>query len=128
MKIIWLILVLFLLSCNLKKEKKNDVLLQYLNDVAFSNKCPFVISNAPTFYELKEKNVFSNCISCHSDANPIASLSLQNYEQTKSRAIPYNPDSSILYLSVLPNGKMGKYSNVCINDAIYKWIQNGAKE
>ncbi len=125
---------MLLLSCNLKKEKKKDVLFQYLNENLFPNnfnnsyKCQFVLSDIPTFSELKEKNVFSNCISCHSDTNPKGNLNLQSYEQTRFRTEPYNPQTSILYLSVLPGGKMEQYSNPCITDAIYKWIKNGSKQ
>lgn len=132
MRNFFFVTLFFLLFCNLKTEeekKKEELIINYLfQQNILTTQCSFSISEQPTFLELNQKNVFSNCIQCHSGVEPKANFNIENYDQTKSRTVPYHPEESILYLVLVNGGIMEQYSNYCINNAIYQWIKNGSKE
>lgn len=132
MRIFFFLNLIFLLFCNLKtedKKKKEKLLNNYLlQQIQNSSTCNFMISEQPTFVELHQKKIFTNCIKCHSGTEPKANFDIENYDQTKIRTVPYHPEESKLYLVLINGGIMEEYSNFCINNAVYQWIKNGSKE
>ncbi len=120
-------LSIFIFSyCNLKNEenKEKELLLQQLLN---TNNCnTYNLSSMPTFTELQNQGVFNSCIQCHNALRLDGNLNLQDYEQTRSRVVPYNPQNSLLYQKIT-TGTMKSYSNDCINEAIRKWIEAGAE-
>jgi hypothetical protein len=129
-KTILLIFLYIIIGCNLKNEedKKKEQFIQNILLNQIQSECkPYYLSEETTFRELHQKNVFESCLRCHNSNNRSGNLDLKDYSQTRALVVPYNPEESLLYQKVTI-GSMKDYSNSCINLAIKKWIEVGAKE
>ncbi len=123
-------IILFLFHCNFKTKEENqkEELINYLINLWLSPKencINYNLPDNPTYIDLKNQNVFSNCKRCHSPGESAVSyLDVEDYNSLRSKIIPFEPFNSTLYLSIT-TGNMSSYSNSCINSAVKKWIEKG---
>lgn len=74
-----------------------------------------------------QSRVFAvKCASCHMGGQALGGVSLSTYNSTRSLLTPGIPNSSILYTSLQPGGKMANRVNATELAVIRDWITAGA--
>ena len=74
-----------------------------------------------------QSRVFAvKCASCHMNGQALGGVSLSTYNSTRGLLTPGAPNSSILYTSLLPGGKMANRASASEMAVIRDWITAGA--
>lgn len=90
-----------------------------------SGNCP---DSKPSFSSLASAGSITQCGSCHNNSLYRGDLDISDYKSVINFSEIGDPENSILYLVVIPNGRMHKATTQILNDAIYCWIKGGATQ
>lgn len=101
-----------------------------LSQQVSASECEFVnTTQRPVSFDILQKaGTHAICAVCHSGPSPTNGFDVTDYNSTKARTLPGNPNGSLLFQMVRSGGPMNAYTSTrpCIVPAIERWIADGA--